>query len=971
MCFSLVATTLPHSGVPGAIAPRAPNGALLGVCAAHRHVGPLPQALACNPFGHATCESAVNQDTWQVGSPTETCIMAEKCMLKTTMPTGECLGHRGHQCKSCHGWHHNICMGVFDPTARDSCGRADCKPSESAPVLIDAPLQGPLPAPTPPALPTVPTAQVEPAGPTTSGQSETSHDGLPPSNAPSVPDQGRSVDRQARVVRCAVGKRAKSTIQVINQMTTISSHQRNHLNKLLQASGTGGEGGTAFGPKSYPCGTVMSGSAAKGWKLHWDILGDQPDKNFTVHRRTDFIVLEEDDKEMAEEDTEAEWDSLPSDGDSVSVKGFEGLDFKGIRAAKSVKLYFKDQKKHPNAHVEWKIHANSDYPTLPRFPTAAEMETNLSADVKLGEDSMVDILFNHILPPVTGHGVLMDAYHSDPRAPQHHSYQAMRKLRPDFRFAQTGDDVDPDGLIKMCTAVMVAGTTETENGVDLWTSGKGEGRKDPPDFGQHVNRDVFKMFRAAMPFMYAPRSQWHQEREMLTWDMFNPVIAAFNEMRLKLFPSRPVAAFLDESMTAWIPNHTKLGGLPNISCEPRKPKPLGTMLRNAIHVYWKCLLHQQTVMQPAQMQRLERFGAPSGLPNSATYGTATSECLRTAKSIFGDCRQLPAGDTVPRWIGGDAWFGSAATVVALMKELGVYGSFIVKGGTALCPKEQLIMLMKARHEHPTGNWATMSTELCGVKIFAVVYNWSKKGFTCFVSSAGSTEVSPTMYRTSYQTDTGETETKLIPRPAMADFVYKFAPDIDQHNRERQDQLDICGVWKTASPWFRLHTGVLGQSVVDLMRTCKAKMPRKYEDMHPRTFANRLLKDMALLCKRPARNTPTALDTTLGPTLTFINDEWVPCYKKNTKNIQQRHCNICKRYTEKMVWSTTACRTCNMSVCGNDFSTVDTNRVSSCLKEHLTTNVESIRCAGTMGNGKRTASFQKKDFHPLRKGKVQK
>ena len=51
------------------------------------------------------------------------------------------------------------------------------------------------------------------------------------------------------------------------------------------------------------------------------------------------------------------------------------------------------------------------------------METNLSADVKLGEDSMVDVLSNLTLPLVTGHGVLMDECCPDPRAPQHHSYQ--------------------------------------------------------------------------------------------------------------------------------------------------------------------------------------------------------------------------------------------------------------------------------------------------------------------------------------------------------------------------------------------------------------------------------------------------------------------------------------------------------------------------------------------------------------------
>ena len=80
-------------------------------------------------------------------------------------------------------------------------------------------------------------------------------------------------------------------------------------------------------------------------------------------------MLGEEDKE-AEEDMGEEWDSLPSDGDSLSVGEFEGLDHEGIRAAKSVKLHFKDQKKHPNACVEWKIHADSDHPTLPRFRTA-------------------------------------------------------------------------------------------------------------------------------------------------------------------------------------------------------------------------------------------------------------------------------------------------------------------------------------------------------------------------------------------------------------------------------------------------------------------------------------------------------------------------------------------------------------------------------------------------------------------------
>ena len=37
---------------------------------------------------------------------------------------------------------------------------------------------------------------------------------------------------------------------------------------------------------------------------------------------------------------------------------------------------------------------------------------------------------------------------------------------------------------------------------------------------------------------------------------------------------------IDESMSAWKPKTTKTCGLPNLSCIPRKPRPIGTEFKN-------------------------------------------------------------------------------------------------------------------------------------------------------------------------------------------------------------------------------------------------------------------------------------------------------------------------------------------------------------------------------------------------------
>ena len=49
----------------------------------------------------------------------------------------------------------------------------------------------------------------------------------------------------------------------------------------------------------------------------------------------------------------------------------------------------------------------------------------------------------------------------------------------------------------------------------------------------------------------------------------------FNKARRDRFAAGPVLV-LDEIMSAWRPQTTPTGGLPNVSFIPRKPEPLGT-----------------------------------------------------------------------------------------------------------------------------------------------------------------------------------------------------------------------------------------------------------------------------------------------------------------------------------------------------------------------------------------------------------
>ena len=85
----------------------------------------------------------------------------------------------------------------------------------------------------------------------------------------------------------------------------------------------------------------------------------------------------------------------------------------------------------------------------------------------------------------------------------------------------------------------------------------------------------FKEFRRFFPMIYEDPAKKHTD----PWWKFASAVKDFNNIRKSLFMSSNVFG-LDESMSAFRPQKTKTGGLPNITYVLRKPEDLGTEFKN-------------------------------------------------------------------------------------------------------------------------------------------------------------------------------------------------------------------------------------------------------------------------------------------------------------------------------------------------------------------------------------------------------
>lgn len=474
--------------------------------------------------------------------------------------------------------------------------------------------------------------------------------------------------------------------------------------------------------------------------------------------------------------------------------------------------------------------------------------------------------------------------------------------------------------LKICVVLMIAATLEVEGGIEnLWKRGEGHGFRDNPDFGQYIPQNYFEAFVAGFPQLWSPREHWYVDN--VPWDAFLPLLKAFNGKRQDLVSSTYLV--LDESMSAWRPKTSKFGGLPNITYEQRKPKPLGTMLKNGVEATTGIMVYQDVVQQKEVQQAKKYNGDESSLPLGEPILQHVGEVLRQCEGA-----NLADGG----WVGGDAWFGSIPAVVELKKKKNVYSTFILKQHIQYCPKQIISSILRARYpKYPAGHHVVMKANISGVDLFLLAYAFSNNDTTYMVSSSGTTITHERPYRSNFTDEYGNVTFKEIPRPSVAHFLYELLPLIDNHNKDRQSLLALEDCWLTKNPWFRLVTTLVGMTVTDVhrwdhnMRSGKRSLLETRDDdddpsfLNVRAFANLIAKGLRLdemRYRTKMRYSHPVRGMNNGSGLVRITNKDGESSRQSGKRMwdYQRTCFICKLHGKKCQNTIWWCKFCHMVLC---------------------------------------------------------
>ena len=168
-------------------------------------------------------------------------------------------------------------------------------------------------------------------------------------------------------------------------------------------------------------------------------------------------------------------------------------------------------------------------------------------------------------------------------------------------------------------------------------------------------------------------------------------------------------------------------------------------------------------MNPEMQASKEFFKDDSHLPDGSIIPSHTAEVLRQIKGadLRKDCS----------WLGGDAWFGSVCSAVEAQVRFGSRTTFIIKNNTHLFPMQALHAVLRARYgDRPAGHWVVFHATISNVKSMAVVYGWSQRGLSYFISTGGSTELHDKKYLSSFEDNFGNIVYREINRQKFAHFL---------------------------------------------------------------------------------------------------------------------------------------------------------------------------------------------------------
>ena len=223
-------------------------------------------------------------------------------------------------------------------------------------------------------------------------------------------------------------------------------------------------------------------------------------------------------------------------------------------------------------------------------------------------------------------------------------------------------------------AILIAATCYSVTGSKLWNNNVDDEDDDwetileCPGFEKFMKLYRFKQFRKYLPLIFENDSL----KEVDPWWKFTTAVDSFNAIRKERCISSYLKVF-DESMSAWRPRISKLGGLPNISFILRKPEPLGTEFKNIC------------CGETGIMQCLEICRGKEGMKEKRLQRElgATAACTVRVTELCHQEQYSPK-DLVM----GDAWFGSVKAATELAKRNSA--AFLqVKTNHKLYPKDYI------------------------------------------------------------------------------------------------------------------------------------------------------------------------------------------------------------------------------------------------------------------------------------------
>ena len=132
-----------------------------------------------------------------------------------------------------------------------------------------------------------------------------------------------------------------------------------------------------------------------------------------------------------------------------------------------------------------------------------------------------------------------------------------------------------------------------------------------------------------------------------------------------------------------------------------------------------CIVFQDVVMNTEFQYTKKYQDETTSMPDKSPIKTHTAEVL---------CQVEGAGVVEGGWVGGDAWFGSIASCIEIIKKFKVHSTFIAKNNTNCFPMKVLHKILQVRFkDRPAGHWVTMSTMISGIPIYIIAYAWSQRG----------------------------------------------------------------------------------------------------------------------------------------------------------------------------------------------------------------------------------------------------